>query len=115
MHDEAGARLFTIGQVVTWLNGDYPDVTPSSLRFLEREGLVEPERTPGGHRLYSNAHVEQVRRIKQWQRERLSLAEIRDRLQTAKTLPSHDELAWKFMHCAVQGDIVGARATVLIA
>ncbi|HEV2122193.1 MAG TPA: MerR family transcriptional regulator, partial [Chloroflexota bacterium] len=97
MRDEARTRLLTIGQVVARLTENYPDVTPSSLRFLEREGLVEPERTPGGHRLYSNAHVEQVRRIKEWQRERLSLAEIRDRLRAAKELPSHKELSRRFM------------------
>ena len=115
MHNEASERLFTIGQVVARLNDNYPDVTPSSLRFLEREGLVEPERTPGGHRLYSNAHVEQVRRIKEWQRERLSLAEIRDRLHAAKALPGHQELARRFMECAMQGDATGARHTVLSA
>ncbi|MBA2453941.1 MAG: cobalamin B12-binding domain-containing protein [Chloroflexia bacterium] len=115
MQNEEGTRLLTIGQVVARLAGNYPDVTPSSLRFLEREGLVEPERTPGGHRLYSNTHVEQVRRIKEWQRERLSLAEIRERLQAAKTLPCHQDLARSFMDHAMQGDAAGARRTVLSA
>lgn len=115
MRNEEGARLLTIGQVVARLADNYPDVTSSSLRFLEREGLVDPERTPGGHRLYSKAHVEQVRRIKEWQRERLSLAEIRDRLHTAKELPGHQELARRFMEDATQGDTTGARDTVLSA
>lgn len=115
MRDNEGTRLLTIGQVVARLADSYPDVTPSSLRFLEREGLVEPERTPGGHRLYSNVHVEQVRRIKEWQRERLSLAEIRDRLHAAKALPSHQELARRFMEYAIQGDASEARRTVLSA
>jgi len=113
--DEEDTRLLTIGQVVARLSEQYPDVTPSSLRFLEREGLVEPRRTPGGHRLYSERHINQVRRIKQWQRDRLSLAEIRERLAAAELLPDHAELARQFVELASQGDSPQARRTILSA
>jgi len=43
-------------------------LTVSSLRFLEKEGLVTPERTAGGHRRYTQADVERVRFIKEMQR-----------------------------------------------
>jgi MerR family transcriptional regulator, light-induced transcriptional regulator len=113
--DEEDTRLLTIGQVVARLSQQFPDVTPSSLRFLEREGLVEPRRTPGGHRLYSERHINQVRRIKQWQRDRLSLAEIRERLDAAGSLPDHAELASQFVSLASIGDSPRARRTILSA
>ncbi len=58
--------LLSIGQVVTHLQAEYPDVSHSSLRFLEREGLVTPHRTPGGHRLFTKQDVDRVRQIKRW-------------------------------------------------
>lgn len=115
MSEEQQTRLVPIGQVVARLQEEYPDVSPSSLRFLEREGLVEPERTPGGHRLYSEAHINHVRRIKEWQRERLSLAEIRERLQAAASLPDHVELARSFVEHAASGEGSLARQVILQA
>jgi DNA-binding transcriptional MerR regulator len=40
----------TIGEVVERLQGTYPDLSISKVRFLEEEGLISPERTPGGYR-----------------------------------------------------------------
>ncbi len=73
----------TIGEAVNLLSREFPDVTVSSLRFLEREGLLSPQRKPGGHRLYGTAELERVRQIKRWQAERISLREIRERLERA--------------------------------
>lgn len=36
---------------------------PQTLRVYEREGLVDPDRTPGGTRLYSGHDVERLREI----------------------------------------------------
>ena len=91
MNDELpSSSLLPIGQVVAQLQVDYPDVTHSSLRFLEREGLVTPHRTPGGHRLFSPQEVDRVRQIKQWQEQRLSLIEIRQRLEARDAYPVAD-------------------------
>ena len=38
----------SIGEVLDQLRADFPDVTISKIRFLEAEGLIEPERTPVG-------------------------------------------------------------------
>ena len=111
----AGAALLPIGGVVAALTPEFPDVTPSSLRFLEREGLLVPRRTPGGHRLYGPAHLERLRRIKQWQRARLSLAEIRERLAALDRLPASDRLADSFLEQALAGRAAEARRTVLDA
>jgi DNA-binding transcriptional MerR regulator len=41
------ARAYlSIGEVLTKLRGDFPDITISKIRFLESEGLIEPQRTP---------------------------------------------------------------------
>lgn len=38
---------------------------PQTLRLYEAKGLVQPARTPGGTRLYSDADVERLRLIQQ--------------------------------------------------
>lgn len=76
--------LSTIGQVVKTLAPRFPDVTVSSIRFLEREGLIAPVRRSSGHRAFRAEDIERVRTIKRWQEERLSLAEIRQRFSAAR-------------------------------
>jgi methanogenic corrinoid protein MtbC1 len=93
----------------------YPDVTHSSLRFLEREGLIAAVRTPGGHRLYPPAAVERIRQIKTWQAQRLSLEEIRQRLVDLDRLPAPAALAESFLRQALGGDLAAAYQTVIAA
>ena len=50
--------------------------SPRMLRYLERVGLVEPARTPGGSRLYSRADIDRLQRIKDLLGEGLNLAGI---------------------------------------
>ena len=50
-------NLMGIGQTVSSLRHDFPDISVSKIRFLEAEGLVEPLRTPSGYRKYTPAHV----------------------------------------------------------
>ncbi len=42
----------SIGDVLTLLRQEFPDVTISKIRFLESQGLVNPERTPSGYRKF---------------------------------------------------------------
>jgi DNA-binding transcriptional MerR regulator len=72
---------YTISQVVEILSPEYDDLTVSSLRFLEKEGLLTPERTTGGHRRYSPAEVERVRFIKEMQKRFFPLDVIQEMLQ----------------------------------
>ena len=76
-------EYFTISQVVEKLHSEFPDLTVSSLRFLEKEELVTPERTAGGHRRYTQADVERVRFIKEMQRRFFPLNLIREMLRQA--------------------------------
>jgi DNA-binding transcriptional MerR regulator len=47
-----------------------------NLRVYERRGLVEPDRTPGGTRLYSGEDVDRLHRIRDLLAEGLNLAGI---------------------------------------
>ena len=59
-------------------------VSQGLLRLWEREGLISPQRTPGGHRFYTAADVERLRQIAHLRRvERLNTAAIRRELGTA--------------------------------
>jgi MerR family transcriptional regulator, heat shock protein HspR len=42
---------------------DLAGMHPQTLRLYERRGLVEPARTDGGNRRYSDADLDQLRRI----------------------------------------------------
>lgn len=63
-------KLYSISEVVTLLQAEFPDLSASSLRFLEKEGLLSPQRTPGGHRLYSDQDLARIRLIKRFQSQR---------------------------------------------
>ena len=48
-------------------------VHPQTLRIYERKGLVDPARTTGGSRRYSDADIDQLRRIQELTNEGLNL------------------------------------------
>ncbi|MEZ4496916.1 MAG: MerR family transcriptional regulator [Thermomicrobiales bacterium] len=101
-------QTFTIGQVVAALQPRFPDVSHSSLRFLEREGLIHSLRTTGGHRLYAADEVARIEQIKRWQGERVSLGEIRERLVSLDSLSNPELLAREYVASAVAGDLRNA-------
>jgi DNA-binding transcriptional MerR regulator len=63
------ARL-TIGRLLELLADEFPDLTPSKVRFLESEGLITPGRTPAGYRTYGDEDIERLRYILAAQRDR---------------------------------------------
>ncbi len=72
----------TIGQVVEALQKSHADVTISKVRFLEEEGLVNPERTAGGYRKFKAADVARIELVLRLQKEHfLPLAVIREKLK----------------------------------
>jgi DNA-binding transcriptional MerR regulator len=74
-------HLIRIGEVVSRLRGEFPDISISKIRFLEDEGLIAPERTPGGYRLFSEGDLERLETILRLQRDEfLPLRVIRDEL-----------------------------------
>jgi len=77
----AARSYLSIGEVLVSLKTEYPDITISKIRFLEGEGLIEPERTPSGYRKFYSDDVDRLRKILKMQRdEYLPLKVIKDRL-----------------------------------
>jgi DNA-binding transcriptional MerR regulator len=71
----------SIGEVLEQLRPDFPGLNISKIRYLESEGLVEPERTPAGYRKFSAEDVERLRYVLVAQREHyLPLKVIREHL-----------------------------------
>ena len=78
----AGTRNYqSIGEVLVSVKTEFPDITISKIRFLEAEGLIEPERTPSGYRKFYGPDVERLKSILRMQRdEYLPLKVIKERL-----------------------------------
>jgi DNA-binding transcriptional MerR regulator len=74
----------SIGEVLSLLQGEFPDVTISKIRFLESQGLLDPERTPSGYRKFYEADIDRLRWILRQQKDHyLPLKVIKDRLDDA--------------------------------
>jgi DNA-binding transcriptional MerR regulator len=76
----------SIGEVLVSVKTEFPDITISKIRFLEAEGLIQPERTPSGYRKFYEKDVERLKHILRMQRdEYLPLKVIKDRLLKQET------------------------------
>ncbi|MGW0613817.1 transcriptional regulator FtsR [Streptomyces sp. NPDC002788] len=74
--------LMSIGTVLNVLRDEFPEVTISKIRFLESEGLIEPQRTPSGYRKFSARDVERLGHVLRMQRDHyLPLKVIREHLE----------------------------------
>jgi DNA-binding transcriptional MerR regulator len=83
---ETPEKKYGIGEVQELLKKEFPDVTISKIRFLEKEGLINPERTASGYRKYSKANIKQLSYILRLQREEyLPLAVIKKKIQDLKS------------------------------
>lgn len=79
----------SIGEVLSLLQDDFPDVTISKIRFLESQGLLDPERTPSGYRKFYESDIDRLRWILREQKEHyLPLKVIKDRLDGAGAPPT---------------------------
>lgn len=92
---EAGSRAsgshLSIGEVLALLLEEFPDVTISKIRFLESQGLIEPERTASGYRKFYDVDVELLRCILREQKDNfLPLKVIKDRLDTGEIDPTSE-------------------------
>ena len=90
----AGRSHLSIGEVLSLLQDEFPDVTISKIRFLESQGLVDPERTPSGYRKFYEEDIERLRWVLRQQRDAfLPLKVIRGRLEGQESLPLGDVVA----------------------
>lgn len=78
----SGKQSFTIGEVVARLRQEFPTLSVSKIRYLERRRLINLTRTRGGYRLFSAQDVELLRYILTLQdREYLPLKVIKKRIE----------------------------------
>lgn len=75
------ASELSIGEVINLLRDDFPDVSVSKIRFLESQGLIDPDRSGSGYRQFDNNDVARLRFILQQQRDHfLPLKVIKSKL-----------------------------------
>ena len=80
--ESTGLPHLSIGEVLNHLREEFPDVTISKIRFLESQGLIDPERTPSGYRKFYEADVARLRWILYQQKQHfLPLKVIKERLE----------------------------------
>jgi DNA-binding transcriptional MerR regulator len=72
-------RTHTIGEVINLLRSEFPDVTVSKIRFLETQGLVRPDRSASGYRMFTDDDIQRIQYI---------LAEQRDHYLPLKVIKS---------------------------
>lgn len=71
----------SIGEVILLLRDDFPDVSVSKIRFLESQGLIDPQRTSSGYRQFDREDLARIRFILQQQRDHfLPLKVIKSKL-----------------------------------
>ena len=71
------ARHRTQAVYVISVAAELAGMHPQTLRIYERRGLVNPARTQGGNRRYSDADIEQLRRISELTSGGLNLEGVR--------------------------------------
>lgn len=82
---ETVAAHWSIGEVLSLLQTEFPEITISKIRFLESQGLINPERTPSGYRRFYESDFDRLRWILVQQRDHyLPLKVIRDRLDAGE-------------------------------
>jgi DNA-binding transcriptional MerR regulator len=59
----------SIGQVLTQLRIQFPDLTSTKLRYLEDEGLISPTRLSSGYRSYAPTDLARIRMVLTLQRD----------------------------------------------
>ena len=112
----ASEGLLTIGEAVAYLRRHWPDVTASKLRYWERQGLIRPRRSPGGHRLYCRADLRRLHVVIRLRGEgHLPVSQVRDLLEraaadTVRELTLLEELARRPTLQAGRGPVSRARA-----
>ena len=69
-HDERALYVISVA-------AELAGVHPQTLRIYERKGLVDPARTGGGSRRYSEEDIDRLRRIQDLTNEGLNLAGVK--------------------------------------
>ena len=82
-----------IGDTAKIIKKDYPSISISRIRFLEKEGLINPKRSPGGTRSFSNKDIDKIKRILDLQENQFfSLKAIKNNPKLLKNLTLNSKL-----------------------
>ena len=82
-----------IGDTVKLIKKDYPSVTISRIRFLEKEGLIKPKRSKGGTRSFTEKDVQRIKKILDLQENQFySLKAIKNNPQLLTTNSSNSKI-----------------------
>ncbi|QJQ10768.1 MerR family transcriptional regulator [Pseudomonas putida] len=77
-------------------------INPVTLRAWERRhGLIRPQRTEGGHRLYTARDVQRIRDILRWTASGLSVSKVGDLLAAQPEASVHQHSAFEDWRAAV--------------
>ncbi len=91
MADVVSRSHRSIGEVLSLLAEEHPDLTISKIRFLESQGLIAPHRSPSGYRKFYDDDINRLNWVLIQQRDNfLPLKEIKHRLAlgaVARTAP----------------------------
>lgn len=97
----ADVQDMSIGEVINLLRDDFPDISVSKIRFLESQGLIDPNRTSSGYRQFDRDDLARLRFILQQQRDhflplkviksKLTLWERGEELDDSTTAASFEE------------------------
>lgn len=82
------ARVRTEAVYVISVAAELAGVHPQTLRIYERKGLVDPARTGGGSRRYSDADIAMLRRIQELTTDGLNLAGVKRVLELESQVAS---------------------------
>ena len=82
-----------IGDAVKLIKKEYPSVTISRIRFLEKEGLIKPKRSKGGTRSFTEKDVQRIKKILDLQENQFySLKAIKNNQQLLTTNSSNSKI-----------------------
>ncbi len=74
-------RTHTIGEVINLLRTEFPDITVSKIRFLESKGLIHPDRSASGYRMFDDDDIQRIQYVLTEQRDHfLPLKVIKSKL-----------------------------------
>ena len=80
-----------IGEAVKHIKKKYPSVSISRLRFLEKEGLINPKRSKGGTRFYTSKDIDRILKILHLQEDKFySLKAIKNNKQLISSKLNQD-------------------------
>ena len=82
-----------IGDTVKLIKKEYPSITISRIRFLEKEGLLKPKRSKGGTRSFTEKDIQRIKKILDLQENQFySLKAIKNNPQLFTTNSSNSKI-----------------------